>query len=82
MAQKVRMQEQLMKTMLAEFFDDDEFMPDKQTANGRFYKGMIKRLIARVRGVRREFKENWPWYLLHHNAPAHSLGVSSEFLVK
>jgi hypothetical protein len=59
-----------------------EFMSDKQTENGKFYKEVIKRLIARVHRVRSEFQESGSWYLLLYNAPAHSSGVVSEFLVK
>jgi hypothetical protein len=59
-----------------------EFVPGKQTVNGKFYKGVIKRLIARVHRVRPQFQESRSWYLLHDNAQAHSSGVVSEFLAK
>jgi hypothetical protein len=59
-----------------------EFVPEKQTVNGNFYKKAIKRLIARVHRVRPEFPESGSWYLLHNNAPAHYSGVVSQFLVK
>jgi hypothetical protein len=54
-----------------------EFVPEKETVNGTFYKEVIKRLIAliaRVRHVWPEFQESEPWYLLQNNVPAHSLG--------
>jgi hypothetical protein len=54
----------------------------KQTVNGKFYKDVIKILIARVHRVRSEFKESGSWYHLHDNAPAHSSGFVSEFLAK
>jgi hypothetical protein len=60
----------------------DEFVPEKQTVKGRFYKELIKRLIARVNRIRPEFQESGSWYLLHKNAPAHSSGAVSKFLVK
>jgi transposase len=63
-------------------FIHHEFVQEKQTVNGRFYKEVIKGLIARVHRVRPEFQENGSWYLLHDNAPTHSLGVVSEFLAK
>jgi hypothetical protein len=71
--------------MLNAFFDakgiiHDEFVPEKQIVNGKFYKQTIKRLIARVHRVRPEFQESRFSYLLQNNAPAHSLGVISEFL--
>jgi hypothetical protein len=61
-----------------------EFVPEKQTVNGKFYKAVavIKRLIARVHLVRLEFQESGSWYLLHNNAQVHSSGVVSEFLAK
>jgi hypothetical protein len=59
-----------------------EFVPEKQTVNGKFYKEVIKRLIARVHRVRSEFQESRPWYIQHDNAPAHSSDVVSEFLAK
>jgi histone-lysine N-methyltransferase SETMAR len=59
-----------------------EFVLEKQTVKGKFYKEMIKRLIAGVHRVRPEFQESGSLYLLHDNALAHSSGVVSEFLVK
>jgi hypothetical protein len=53
-------------------------VPEKQTVNGKFYKEVIKRLIARVHLVRPEFQESGSWCLLHDNTPVHSLGVGSE----
>jgi hypothetical protein len=45
------MQKSRVKTMLTAFFDDKgnihhEFMPQKHTVNGKFYKEVIKRLSA------------------------------------
>jgi hypothetical protein len=50
-AQKVGMQKSRVKTMLIAFFYDNDmihhkFVLEKQTVNGRFYKEVIKRLIA------------------------------------
>jgi transposase len=86
-AQKVIMQKSRLKKMLTALFDakgviDHEFVQEKQTVNGKFYKEVIKRLIARVHHVRPEFEKSGPWCLLHDNAPAHSWGVASEFLAK
>jgi hypothetical protein len=57
------MQKLLVKTMLAAFFDakgiiHHEFVSEKQTVNGKFYKEVIKRLITRVHHFRPEFQEN------------------------
>jgi hypothetical protein len=55
---------------------------EKQTVSGKFYKEVIKRLIAQVHCVRPEFQEGGSWYLLLNNARVHSSGVVSEFLAK
>jgi hypothetical protein len=73
--------------MLTAFSDTEgiihhEFVPEKQIVNGKFYKEVIKILIARVHSVRPEFQESGSWVLLHDNAPAHFSGVVSEFLAK
>jgi hypothetical protein len=85
--QKVGMQKSWMKTMLTAYFDvkgiiHHEFVPEKQIVNGKCYREVIKRLIARVHRVRPEFRECGSWYLLHNNASAHSLGVVFVFLRK
>jgi histone-lysine N-methyltransferase SETMAR len=59
-----------------------EFVPEKQTVNGRFYKQLIKRLIAQVHHVRPEFQGSGSWYLLHDNAQAYSSGSVCHFLAK
>jgi hypothetical protein len=45
-----------------------EFVPEKQTVNGKFHKEVIKKLVARVHRVRPEFQESGSWYLLHCTA--------------
>jgi hypothetical protein len=69
-AQKLRLQKSGVKTMLTVFFDTKciirhEFMVEKQTAIGKFYKEIIK--------------ESGFWYILHDNAPAHSSGCHLVF---
>jgi hypothetical protein len=80
------MQKSPVKTMLTALFMlgiiHHEFVSERQTVNGKFYKEVIKRLIARVHRVRPEFKGSGSWYILHDNAPAYSLGVVSKFLSK
>jgi hypothetical protein len=72
-AQNVRMQKSHVKTRLAAFVDakgiiHHHFVLEKQIVNGKFYKEMIKRLIAGVYCIRPEFQESGSWYLLHDNA--------------
>jgi histone-lysine N-methyltransferase SETMAR len=86
-AHKVRIQKSRVKTMLAAFFDakginHNEFVPEKQTVNSKFYKEVIKRLIAPFHRFRPEYQESGSWYALHNIAPAHTSGVVSEFLSK
>jgi hypothetical protein len=83
-AQKVKMQKSRVKTMLTAIFYAEgiihhKFVPEKQTVIGKFYKEVIKRLIARVHCVRPEFQESGSWHLLHDNALAHSSDTVSEF---
>jgi hypothetical protein len=49
-----------------------EFVPEKQTLNGKLHKEVIKRFIALVHRGRPELQESGSWYLLHDNAQAHS----------
>jgi hypothetical protein len=53
------------------------FMVGKQTVNGKLYKAVIKKLIARVHGARSELQESYFWYLLHDNASGNLLSVVS-----
>jgi hypothetical protein len=73
--------------MLAASFDakgiiHHEFVLEKQTVNGKFYKEVMKRLIARVHCIRPEFQESGSWFLLHDNASVHFLSFVSKFLAK
>jgi hypothetical protein len=54
------MQKLWVKTMLTAFFGakriiHHEFVPEKETVNGKFYEELIKRLNTRVHRVRLEF---------------------------
>jgi hypothetical protein len=81
------MQKSQVKTILTAFFYakgiiHHKFVTEKQTINGKFYKDLIKRLIAQAHRIRPEFQETVLWCLLHDNALVHFLGVVSKFLVK
>jgi hypothetical protein len=72
------MQKSRVKTMLTVFFYakgtvHHEFMSAEQAVNGKFYKEVIKRLIARVHRVRPEFLESGSRCLLHDNASSHAV---------
>jgi hypothetical protein len=66
----------------AKYISNYGYLPEKQTVNAKFYKEVIKSLITQVHCIRPEFQESGLWYLLHDNAPAHSLGVVSKFCWK
>jgi hypothetical protein len=71
-----------METMLTAFFYakgiiHHEFVSEKQNVKGKFYKEVMKRLIARVHHARPQLQESESWYFLHDNAPAHSSGAVS-----
>jgi hypothetical protein len=73
------MQRLWVRTTLTAFFDDKgiihhEFVPEKHTVNGKFYKEVIK--------IRPEFQKSESWHLLHENAPVHSSDVVSKLLAK
>jgi hypothetical protein len=69
---------------IADENDDDciFYAKGKQTLNGTSYKGMVKRLVARVNHIRSEFREGGSWHFLHDFASAHSSVVFPEFLAK
>jgi hypothetical protein len=86
-AQKVRMQKSRVKGMLTTFFDAKgiiihKFVPKKRTANGKFHREVIKKLVARVHRLRPEFQESGSWYVLPDSVQGHSSGFVSEFLAK
>jgi hypothetical protein len=53
-----------------------EFVPEKQTVNGKFYKEVLKRLMVLVHSVS---EESASWYFLHYNVPINPLGIVYEF---
>ena len=75
-----------MKVMVV-FFDWQgvvhyEFIPHGQTVNKEFYVAVLKRLWEAVRRKRPQLWTNQSWLLHHDNAPAHSMFLVRNFLVK
>ncbi|UYV80240.1 hypothetical protein LAZ67_18002128 [Cordylochernes scorpioides] len=73
--------------MLITFFDSrgiihKEFVPAGQTITGEYYLNVLKRLIARNRRIRAEYRDEDSWCLLHDNAPSHSSLTVRRFLAK
>jgi len=63
--------------MLIVYFDSQsivhkEFEQEGCTVNAEYYKGVLDRLISRIRRVRPALYRTRDFFLLHDNAPAHS----------
>ena len=72
--------------MLIVFFDSQgivhkEFVQEGCTVNAEYYKGVLDRLISRIRRVRPALYRNRGIFLLH-NAPAHSAAIIGQFLTQ
>jgi hypothetical protein len=59
-----------------------EFVPERQTVNGKFYLDVMEWLLKRIHRVHPEFHNSKEWFLLHDNAPAHTTGVVARFLAR
>ncbi|UYV70034.1 hypothetical protein LAZ67_7001543 [Cordylochernes scorpioides] len=86
-AKKTRKLPSKIKTMLTTFFDSrgiihKEFVPAGQTITGEYYLNVLKRLIARIRRIRPEYRDEDSWCLLHDNAPSHFSLIVRRFLAK
>ncbi|UYV73952.1 hypothetical protein LAZ67_11001570 [Cordylochernes scorpioides] len=86
-AKRTRKVPSKIKTMLITFFDSrgiihKEFVPAGQTITGEYYLNVLKRLIARIRRIRPEYRNEDSWCLLHDNAPSHSSLIVRRFLAK
>ena len=84
---KSRLEKSKVKTMLICFYDSEgiihtEFLPPGQTITAVFYLGVMKRLLARIRRVRPQYREKGSWRLLHDNAPSHRSNLITDFLTK
>ena len=84
---KLRFQKSCVKTMLVSFFDwlsinHKEFVPGGETIDAVYYKGVMERLLNRIRHVRPGMCESGDWFLLHDNAPSHNTTIINQFLVQ
>jgi len=73
--------------MFVIFFDwqgviHKEFVPEGETINAVYYKGVIERLLNRIRRVRPGMCESGDWFLLHHNASFHNAAIVYQFLAQ
>jgi len=84
---KLRFQKSRVKIMLVIFFDlqgviHKEFVPEGETTNAVYYKGVMERLLNRIRCVRPGMCESGVWFLLHYNAPSHNETIVKQFLAQ
>jgi hypothetical protein len=59
-----------------------EFVPEGETINAVYYKGVMERLLNRIRRVRPGMWESGDWFLLHDNAPSHNATIVKQFLAQ
>jgi len=83
-AENLRSQKSRVKSMLMIFFEwqgviHKEFVPEGETINAVYYKGVMQSLLNRIRRVRPGMCESGDWFLLHDNAPSHNATISSSF---
>ena len=48
----------------------------------QYYKGVMKRLLNRIRRVRPGMRESGDWFLLQDNAPSHNATIVKQFLAQ
>ena len=76
-----------VKTMLVIFFEwqgiiHKEFVPEGEAINAVYYKGVMERLLNRIRRVRLGICESGDWFLLHDNAPSHNATIVKQLLAQ
>jgi len=86
-AQKTRKTPSKIKAMLITFFDckgiiHKEFVPSGKTVTADYYLEVLKRLIARIRRIRPEYRDPQSWSFLHDNAPSHNAIIVRQFLAR
>ena len=83
---KLLFQKSRVKTMLVIFFDwqgviHKEFVPVGETTNAVYCKGVMERLLNKIRRVRLGMCESGDGFLLHDNAPSHNATTVKQCLV-
>ena len=59
-----------------------KFVPDGKTTNAVYYKGVMERLLNRIRHVRLGMCGSGDCFLLHDNAPSHDATIVRQFLAQ
>jgi len=73
--------------MLVTFFDwqgviHKEFVPEGETINAVYYKGVTERLMNRIGRVIPGMCESGDWFLLHDDAPSHNATIVKQFFAQ
>jgi histone-lysine N-methyltransferase SETMAR len=76
-----------VKNILAIFFNRQgvihkEFIPEGETITAVYYKGVMERLLNRIRRVRRGMCESGDWFHLHDSAPSHNATIVKQILAQ
>ena len=85
---KLRFQKSKVKTMLIVYLFHSqgivhrELVQEGCTVNAEYYKGVLDRLISRIRLVRPALYSTRDFFLLHDSAPAHSATKIRQFLTQ
>jgi len=71
--------------MLVIFFDwqgviHKEFVSEGETIHAVYYKGVMERLLNRIRRVIPGMCVSGDWFFLHDNAPSHNVTIVKQFL--
>ena len=83
---KLQFQKSRVKTMLVIFFDwqgviHKELLPEGETINVVYYKGVMERLLNKIRHVRSGTCESGDWFILH-DVPSHNATIVKQFLAQ
>jgi len=84
---KLKFQRSHIKTILIIFFDSQgvvrkEFVPEGQTVNAEFYKGVMDRHLKRIHRVGPCAFCSRDFFLLHDNVPAHKAASVCQILTQ
>jgi len=84
---KLWFQKSRVKAVLVIFFDwqgviHKEFVPEGETINAVYYKGVMERLLNIFQCVRPGMCESGDWFLLHDNALSHNMTIVKQFLAQ
>ena len=86
MTEKIAISEVSCEDHVGDSFDwqgviHKDFVPEGETINTVYYKGVMERPLNRIRRVRPGMCESGDWFLLY-NAPSHNATIVEQFLAQ